>query len=157
VELLVTVGLRLRQLNIEHTEYLKRVQAAHPSDYWANRWLASDLVLQDAREAIPFYRAAIVARPDDVISYNDLGWALKSIGRLDESIAMLHRATQVDPSYAPAFSNLGVAYKAKGDIRSGDRTVHKGHCRGRQLCARVCQHGKRAAQEARLPGGAGAV
>jgi tetratricopeptide (TPR) repeat protein len=116
VELLVTVGLRLRQLDVPHTDFLKRVQAAHPSDFWANRWLASDLVLQDAREAIPFYRAAIVARPDDLISYNDLGWALKSIGRPDEAIMMFRRATQVDPSYAAAYSNLGLVYKAKGDL-----------------------------------------
>jgi tetratricopeptide (TPR) repeat protein len=116
VELLVSVGLRLRQLNVAHTDFLRRVQSAHPSDFWANRWLASDLVLQDPREAISFYRAAIVARPEDVISYNDLSWALKSIGRPDEAITMLRRATQVDPNYAAAFSNLGLIYKAKGDM-----------------------------------------
>jgi tetratricopeptide (TPR) repeat protein len=61
--------------------------------------------------AIPLLRRAIAARPEQAAYPNNLGNALRDMGRTVEARASYEQAIQVDPGYARAHNNLGVALK----------------------------------------------
>ena len=54
------------------------------------------------------------ARPDDATDRNNLGGALLALGRVDEAIRELRRATEIDPRSLNAHYNLGRALAARG-------------------------------------------
>jgi serine/threonine-protein kinase len=114
IQLLVAVGEQLLSLGVDPSEFLKRVQAEHPSDFWANFRLGNALVRQNPGQAIGYFRAALAVRPDAVVVWNNLAVALKAAGQLDEAIACYERTVRNFPAYAPAHNNLGLALKAKG-------------------------------------------
>ena len=113
MHLLVAVAERLQDLGGDATKFLKRVQAKYPGDFWANFRLGNALVKREPMKAIGYYRAALAVRPGAVVVSNNLAFALKAAGQLDEAIACYERTIQIAPEYAPAHSNLGVALKAK--------------------------------------------
>jgi serine/threonine-protein kinase len=116
VSLLVALGERLHVLKGDAVGYLRRVQQAHPGDFWANFSLGLVLQDQDAEEAVGYYRAALALRPEAIAVLNNLGNALKAKGRVDEAIASYKEVLRLDPTFAPAFYNLGTALKAKGQL-----------------------------------------
>lgn len=69
-------------------------------------------------DAITECKRAIEVDPDFGNPYNDIGAYLIALGRYDEAIPWLERATEApryDPRHYPFF-NLGRAYFAKGEI-----------------------------------------
>lgn len=69
------------------------------------------------------YREAIKLRPDLPEAWNELGHAIKSQGRYEESIAAYEQALRLRPSYPQALEYLGEAYVLLG--RLGDaRALH---------------------------------
>jgi Tfp pilus assembly protein PilF len=69
-------------------------------------------------DAIAECKRAIEVDPDFGNPYNDIGAYLIALGRYDEAIPWLERATEApryDPRHYPFF-NLGRAYFAKGEI-----------------------------------------
>jgi predicted O-linked N-acetylglucosamine transferase (SPINDLY family) len=57
-------------------------------------------------EAEDFLRAATAANPESPEAHNNLGEALRRVGRLDEAGALLARAMMLRPNYAQAARNL---------------------------------------------------
>jgi len=51
--------------------------------------------------------------PDSAVAHSKLGVALAQQGRADEAIAELSAAVALQPTYAPAYSNLGNVYREK--------------------------------------------
>jgi tetratricopeptide (TPR) repeat protein len=98
-------------------ELLRRTQRAHPTDLWANYWLAF-LLLETGRaaEAIRYYTAALALQPDSPGLYVDRGRALSAAGELDLAIADYHQALALAPDYALAHNNLGNALYRKGQL-----------------------------------------
>jgi tetratricopeptide (TPR) repeat protein len=86
---------------------IRRVQAAHPSDFWANFALAEVLGRRKDPDAIGFYRAAIAIRPEAAAAHVNLGLALREIqNRTDEAIDSMRRAVALDPRSLVAQYNL---------------------------------------------------
>jgi tetratricopeptide (TPR) repeat protein len=51
--------------------------------------------------------------PTDAEAHNNLGWAYREKGMLDEAIAQFEIAVQLRPDYAGARSGLEEAYREK--------------------------------------------
>jgi len=70
------------------------------------------LYLRDSRlpEAEAAFKAALGQKPTDVVAGNELGIALRRLGKFSEAEAAYQRTIAADPNYAPAHLNLGVLY-----------------------------------------------
>jgi Flp pilus assembly protein TadD len=67
---------------------LRRVQRAHPEDFWINFDLGRSLMGAGRPEdAVRFYSAAVAVRPRSDIALVALGEALRAAGRADEAAA----------------------------------------------------------------------
>jgi tetratricopeptide (TPR) repeat protein len=105
--LLLTVAGRLLETGPAEAERLiRRVQAAHPSDFWANFALAEALDARQSADAIGYYRAAIALRPDAAAAHVLLALALAAQDRIDEAIDSMSRAVSLDPGSWVAQYNL---------------------------------------------------
>lgn len=66
--------------------------------------------------------AAVVASPsaaderDDAKLQVQFGIRVAQIGLWREAIAHWERATKIDPSYAPSYNNLAIAYEQQGEF-----------------------------------------
>ena len=63
-------------------------------------------------------RAALAVRPRNIVTWNNLGVALKALGDPRGAARAYEKAMEIDPLSAPAYSNLGNVRRAEGD-RSG--------------------------------------
>lgn len=68
----------------------------------------------DHETALPHINAAIRAEPNSAIYQADAGVVLMALGRNEEALIPLRRATQLDPSHADAHYNMGEAYQFLG-------------------------------------------
>ncbi len=86
---------------------------ANPSDQELEE---AKLLLAEGRhaDAEPKLRAAIAGAPGNSLAHAMLGDVLGEVGRFDEAVAMLRRATELDPDRAGAWHNL-VVLKKLGD------------------------------------------
>ena len=62
------------------------------------------------------YRQILAIQPNHAYAHNNLGVALKDMGKRDEAIACYRRALQLRPDYAEAHSNLGLALRDRGKL-----------------------------------------
>jgi tetratricopeptide (TPR) repeat protein len=107
--------------------------------YWVERWpereartevtdasvenggvharLANDLLfgLDWPDHAIVHYRAALDRDPDNLSVVENLGLALIEAGKLEDALAMLHRAVNLDPARGDARYRLAAALLKHGD------------------------------------------
>jgi tetratricopeptide (TPR) repeat protein len=96
-------------------DLLRRTQRAYPADLWANHDLAEELDHGgQPAEAVRYYTAALVSRPDNAGLYINRGTALRHAEELDAAIADFREAAALAPGYAIAHNNLGVALQDKG-------------------------------------------
>jgi serine/threonine-protein kinase len=126
---LLALGERLQAAGEDGIDFVRRVQQAHPDDFWANLTLAVMIIRapmdnSERVQAIPYCERALTTRPDAVAVLNNLGllyfrrWWLddKDDGHGPGSISIFRRALEIDPDFAPAHNNLGIALKlAKTD------------------------------------------
>ncbi len=111
VPLLLMVADRVKSNGGDPIPFLKRIQQAHPGDFWANLGLAeASMGRNQLAEAIRFYQAAIAIRPGAAVLYDNLGMALALLGRIDEADEQFRKASAIDPSATLANSNLGIAF-----------------------------------------------
>jgi serine/threonine-protein kinase len=107
VQLLLNVAGQLSASNPHEAEaLLRRVQAAHPSDYWANTALGDTLYDRRDAEAIGYFRAAIALQPQATAAHFSLGTALRAAGRTAEAIESMRRAVTLDPASVESRYNL---------------------------------------------------
>ncbi len=115
--LLVAATERLQDLGggADAIRFLKLIDRRHPSDFGVHVRLAFALVHQgNWFEAAGHYRAAFALRPRGDVC-DSLGSVMKAAGQFDEAFLCFEQAVRLDPAYAPAHLNLGVAYLRKGD------------------------------------------
>jgi serine/threonine protein kinase/tetratricopeptide (TPR) repeat protein len=116
---LLLLGWALRETDAsnEAVVLFKRAQLEYPGDFWINHALAMTLAnwLQPPQhqKAIPYFTAALAIRKS-LGAYNNLSISLRSIGALDEAIAVLQHAIRLQPDYAKAHVNLGIALQKIG-------------------------------------------
>jgi tetratricopeptide (TPR) repeat protein/tRNA A-37 threonylcarbamoyl transferase component Bud32 len=98
---------------------LRQAQARNPADFWLNQDLG--YLLMQARpaqshEAIGFYRAALVLRPESPGVHVNLGVALNQLGRVVEAESEFRTAARLKPDYATAHFDLGNTLQQQGRI-----------------------------------------
>ncbi|MGE3317529.1 MAG: tetratricopeptide repeat protein, partial [Planctomycetaceae bacterium] len=70
---------------------------------------------RDFLTAEQHYKSALQVRPTDVGLLSDHGYSYLLQGKLDESVQILTRATELDPDHRQALNNLGLAFALKKD------------------------------------------
>jgi tetratricopeptide (TPR) repeat protein len=126
---LVLIGRTLIELGAaaEAVKFLKEANEQRPGDFWIAFQLAyacSKTKPPATDEAIRYYTAALMVRPNAYAHYN-LGIALLGKGQLDEAIAELHKALHILPDDAGAHSSLGIALLGKGQLDEAITEYHK--------------------------------
>ena len=111
VQVMLHVAGELSYSNPSEAEALyRRVQAAHPSDFWANMALADTLNDRGDGDAISYYRATIAIRPEAAEAHFSLGTALGEMGRTSEAIESLGRAVALEPDSPISQFNLALCF-----------------------------------------------
>jgi serine/threonine protein kinase len=83
----------------------------------ANLWLGRAIeASRGPKEALPYYRAATRLSPESWRSHNELGYALLSLGRLEETRREFVRVIQLQPDSPTGYSSLGVALLYAADL-----------------------------------------
>jgi serine/threonine-protein kinase len=99
----------------EQVPFLKRVQKAHPGDFWVNARLGIVLYhLVKFEEAIGYFRAALAVRPSAALIRHYLGCALQGVGRNEEAVEQHRKAVQLDPTDPDVRSGLGLVLSKLG-------------------------------------------
>jgi tetratricopeptide (TPR) repeat protein len=94
----------------------RRIQRAHPADFWANHDLALALTVGgEPAEAVRYFTAALALRPDNLGGYLNRAAALRNAGELEAARADLRRVLTLAPRYAAAHAILGSVLLALGD------------------------------------------
>jgi eukaryotic-like serine/threonine-protein kinase len=116
VPLLLTLSFQLKPDNTERLLFLKRIQLAHPDDFWANIAMGEMLEGRENNpaEAIRYYQAAVSLRPRTAFGYLKLGMALSSAGRLEEAAGQLRQAVAIDPTSLFSQYHLAIALAQLG-------------------------------------------
>jgi protein O-GlcNAc transferase len=87
----------------------------YPNTGFAWKVLGVCLHLQ-GKDALQALQKSTELMPDDAAAHNNLGNALKDLGRLDDAVASYRRALEIDPDNAEAHSNLGNSLKECGKL-----------------------------------------
>jgi tetratricopeptide (TPR) repeat protein len=115
-QLLTVLGRLLRQSGADAESFLRAALRRHPQDFWLNYELATALTLSKPAEAVGFWRAAAVARPDCSEVYNMLGNALDGQGLREEAIEAYDKALELDPNNPGALSRRGIYRLGRGQV-----------------------------------------
>jgi eukaryotic-like serine/threonine-protein kinase len=100
-QLLLALDKHLKPDSSEQLPFLRRVQRAHPGDFWANLTLGDALLRRfQLAEAIRYFQAAVAIRPQVALGYGRLGLALGSAGRIEEGVESDRRAVDIEPGSA---------------------------------------------------------
>lgn len=67
--------------------------------------------LEELQRRLAECRQAVSKEPRNVVLLNDLGLAAETVGDFDRAQWAFKRATKLDPSYGPAYQNLGLLLK----------------------------------------------
>ena len=95
----------------EALTFLRRVQRAHPDDFWVNFDLGERLAVGD--EAIGYYRAALAVRPDALAICTNLAIALEHAGRDEEAGHLWQRTLELAPDSAVTHYNVACFHHAR--------------------------------------------
>jgi tetratricopeptide (TPR) repeat protein len=71
---------------------------------------------REYEKAVKKFEQAIEFDPTMVAAFSNLGYCLRKIGKLDQSLAAYHKALKLDPKYAQAREYLGETYLAMDDL-----------------------------------------
>lgn len=116
ISLLLALGERLKDAGADPAPLLKRVQSAHPADFWVNLVLGNALLFSAPIEAGGYFRAALASRPEAAVGYCGVGDALRLQGDPDAAIVYYSRAIEQEPDYARAYTDLGLTLMGQGRL-----------------------------------------
>jgi tetratricopeptide (TPR) repeat protein len=106
----------------EAKKYLNQALRISP-DYSATYYLLADILLkeQNFKEAVPYFRKAVAAKPDDVDARIGLGQALTGLERLEEALNELQEAARIAPQEARVHFQLSRLYFRLGDEKRAEQ------------------------------------
>jgi serine/threonine-protein kinase len=127
VQYLLWFAELITELRNDPAPLLRKIQAAHRSDFWANYALGDALARRGQEvEAMRFAQAAIALRPDAAVAHDLLGNCLRKLNRFDESIDELEEAARLDPESPGVHGNLGLALSEVGRNTRAAEHLEKG-------------------------------
>jgi serine/threonine protein kinase/cytochrome c-type biogenesis protein CcmH/NrfG len=97
-------------------DLLRRAQLAYPDHFWINRELANALLWlkpPQSMEALHFFYASLVARPQNAQTWRDIGYRRLEQNQPDDAIDAFRRAVTFRPDYAEGFLGMANAYVQK--------------------------------------------
>jgi tetratricopeptide (TPR) repeat protein len=111
-------GLTWQQSRVyADAETLYRTTITRNPDCWmAHDNLSAVLLDSNVEEAMAHAREALRLNPDHAPARNNLGLAMRKLGRLEEARAQYMEALRINPDYAPAHNNLGYVLQESGHI-----------------------------------------
>jgi len=108
VSLLLGLTSRYVHAGRDPIPFLKKIQEAHPSDFWVNLELANQLAeIRKLPEAIRYYQAALALRPDAALVHHNLGKALYASDLFDDGVTEMKEACRLNPTDAIFHGILG--------------------------------------------------
>src|SRR5262249_2378099 len=97
-QLLLALDKHLKPDSPERLSFLRRVQRAHPGDFWANLTLGDALLSRfQLAEAIRYFQAAVAIRPQVALGHVRLAFVLGSAGRVEEGVESYLLAVDLEP------------------------------------------------------------
>lgn len=103
----LALGERLGALGGDSIGFLRRIQIAHPSDFWANYAIGWAVHQDSPEQALGYFRVVVAARPDSTQGRANLGLLLGMLGQVEESESQLREVVRLDPKMEFAFISLG--------------------------------------------------
>jgi serine/threonine-protein kinase len=98
-QLLLALDKHVKPDSPERLPFLRRVQRAHPGDFWTNLSLGDALLARfQLAEAIRYDQAAVAIRPQVALGHVRLAFALGSASRIEEGVESHRRAVDIEPS-----------------------------------------------------------
>ena len=94
---------------VDAVPFHRRIQAAHPDDFWANFVLAECVDEQRDDNAVGFYRAALALRPNSAAANVNLAMSLQKRGHGDEAADYWNRALNLAPNAPMVHHNVAIA------------------------------------------------
>jgi tetratricopeptide (TPR) repeat protein len=80
---------------------------------------------QRYEESAAEYRRVLEADPEHLKSLIGLGESLRALGRIDDALDALDRATRVDPGFAPAWNRSAVALSQLGRLADAENAFRR--------------------------------
>ena len=111
----------------QHTQLESHVRGLleqYPADGYLWRLLGVSLQTQ-GKDGLQALKKAIECTPDDAMSHNSLGNALKGRGQLDGAVACYRRATELNPDFFVAYNNLGVTLLDQGKLIEAEQSYRR--------------------------------
>ena len=88
--------------------------------------------LGDLKNALAWYKKAIILDPRYAQAYNDLGVIYETLGNDDMALEVYKKVLEIDPQYLPAYTNLASIYEKKEDMKSANFYWQKRYELGRE-------------------------
>jgi len=82
-------------------------------------------VAHNMNASIDYLKKAIAMEPKVEVYYEDLGVAYGINNQVDESIATSLKLIEINPKYPPAYMNLFVSYRIKGNLQLAQQYLNK--------------------------------
>ena len=80
---------------------------------------------KDLTEEVALYRRALELNPDFAEAHNNLGNALRKLGKFDEAVVCLHRALELQPNFAEVYFNLGITFHEQRHLDKAVACYHR--------------------------------
>lgn len=87
----------------------------HAVTLYYNNMGAESIINDDPAGAIRYLRSALAIRPEFADAWNNMGVALRRLGRFEQAEFSYRHAVSLDSSHYTAMSNLGHFYGGRGD------------------------------------------
>ena len=83
-------------------------------------------VEHDPEKAVRYFKTLLAIYPEYPVTFSNLAWVYRSMGRYDDSIAAAKEAIRLDPRLLIAYLNLaGIQLYQLGDVKSGLETCQQ--------------------------------
>lgn len=113
---LAAVSFRLEAAQCDPVPLMRVALIHHPQDFWLNFELGLKLASKKPGEAAGYLQAALAVRSTNSIVFAALGNALFWHRDFPGSVAAYRQAIRLDPQFADAHCNLGLALNAQDDL-----------------------------------------
>jgi eukaryotic-like serine/threonine-protein kinase len=116
VSSLLALKRRWDVFNADTIPFLRRIQLAHPGDFWANMSFGKALLDRNhLAESARYLQAALAIRPDAAFVHQMLGRTLSLAGQHEEAVHHYREAVRIDPTGPQAHEDFAIYMNFRGE------------------------------------------